>query len=390
MFNRLTGPYASMQELNLDWILGKIKNMLRFLPDDGAVGQILRRTAQGAEWSNEQGGGGSVDSVNGQTGTVVLTAADVGALPDTTPVGDPKNVFYARCTTSAGITNKTFTNPAGMTLTHGVVLCVSFSSGNSASSPTLNGVPIYPTSAYEWLTNETVMFIYDANNTRWNMIDVGHASTTYYGATKLSSSTSSTSNSLAATPSAVKAAYDLANSKVDAAGAAAAAPVQSVNGQTGAVSLSIPSDTSDLTNTAGFVDAAGAAAAAPVQSVNGQTGAVVISSTGITKDTLWTNPNLSANIAAGDLITSDVTSYDMLQVVYTRAAGYDNDRKVMSFFADGVDYAMTTFNVGGSTIYNYNRSITADSLGIHVSGGYRGSSAGNNYLIPVVIYGYKF
>lgn len=65
-------------------------------------------------------------------------------------------------------------------------------------------------------------------------------------------------------------------------------PVSSVNGQTGAVVLDasdvsalpdttvIPSDTSDLTNTAGFVDAAGAAAAAPVQSVNSQTGAVTI------------------------------------------------------------------------------------------------------------------
>ena len=59
-----------------------------------------------------------------------------------------------------------------------------------------------------------------------------------------------------------------------------ASPVSSVNGQTGAVVLSIPSDTSDLTNTAGFVDAAGAAAAAPVQSVNGMTGAVVISGGG--------------------------------------------------------------------------------------------------------------
>ena len=73
-----------MQELNLDWILTKIKNILRFVPDDGAVGQILRRTPSGAEWSNEQGGGGgAVNSVNGQTGDVVLTAADVGALPDT-------------------------------------------------------------------------------------------------------------------------------------------------------------------------------------------------------------------------------------------------------------------------------------------------------------------
>lgn len=69
---------------------------------------------------------------------------------------------------------------------------------------------------------------------------------------------------------------------------AAASPVSSVNGQTGAVVLdasdvgalpdttTIPSDTADLTNTAGFVDAAGAAAAAPVQSVNSQTGAVVL------------------------------------------------------------------------------------------------------------------
>lgn len=75
-------PFTTMQELNLDWILTKIKNILRFVPDDGAVGQILRRTPSGAEWSNEQGGG-AVNSVNGQTGDVILDAADVGALPDT-------------------------------------------------------------------------------------------------------------------------------------------------------------------------------------------------------------------------------------------------------------------------------------------------------------------
>lgn len=54
------------------------------------------------------------------------------------------------------------------------------------------------------------------------------------------------------------------------------APVSSVNGQTGAVSLSIPSKTSDLTNDNGFVNASGASAAAPVQSVNGDTGTVVL------------------------------------------------------------------------------------------------------------------
>lgn len=66
-------------------------------------------------------------------------------------------------------------------------------------------------------------------------------------------------------------------------------PVQSVNGKTGAIvldasdvgalpsSTEIPSKTSDLTNDSGFVNAAGAAAASPVQSVNGQTGDVTIS-----------------------------------------------------------------------------------------------------------------
>lgn len=77
-------PYTTMQQLNLDWVLSKLKTLLRLVPDDGAVGQILRRTRDGAVWSDEQGGGGggAVESVNGQTGAVVLDAADVGALPD--------------------------------------------------------------------------------------------------------------------------------------------------------------------------------------------------------------------------------------------------------------------------------------------------------------------
>ena len=66
---------------------------------------------------------------------------------------------------------------------------------------------------------------------------------------------------------------------VNATQAANAAPVQSVNGSTGAVSLTIPtvpSDISAFNNDSGYVDATGAAAAAPVQSVNGATGAVTV------------------------------------------------------------------------------------------------------------------
>lgn len=43
------------------------------------------------------------------------------------------------------------------------------------------------------------------------------------------------------------------NDKVDAAGAAAAAPVASVNGQTGTVSIEVPTKTSDLTNDSNFM-----------------------------------------------------------------------------------------------------------------------------------------
>lgn len=57
------------------------------VPSGGTTGQVLAK-ASGTDhdlvWTNA--GGGAVDSVNGYTGTVVLVASDVGALPDTTPI----------------------------------------------------------------------------------------------------------------------------------------------------------------------------------------------------------------------------------------------------------------------------------------------------------------
>ena len=71
-------PYSTMQQLNLDWILDRIR---RFLPDNGTKGQVLTRTKDGAAWQDVSAVAGSVNSVNGKTGDVVLTASDVGALP---------------------------------------------------------------------------------------------------------------------------------------------------------------------------------------------------------------------------------------------------------------------------------------------------------------------
>lgn len=58
------------------------------LPTGGTSGQVLSK-ASGSNYDvawTTVSGGGAVDSVNGQTGVVVLDASDVGALPDTTVI----------------------------------------------------------------------------------------------------------------------------------------------------------------------------------------------------------------------------------------------------------------------------------------------------------------
>lgn len=60
---------------------------VQIMPTGGSTGQVLTKTANGTAWQTPQAGG-AVDSVNGQTGTVVLDAQDVGALPDTTTAAD--------------------------------------------------------------------------------------------------------------------------------------------------------------------------------------------------------------------------------------------------------------------------------------------------------------
>ncbi|MBR5845482.1 MAG: hypothetical protein IKY65_04405 [Rikenellaceae bacterium] len=192
MLGNILPPYHSLQELNLDWILTQIKNMLRFIPDDGSVGQILRRTAHGAEWSNEQGGGGgAVNSVNGQTGDVVLTASDVGALPDTTPIP----------TKTSDLNNDS-----------------GFITSAQAPVQSVNGQTGTVTLTIPTKTS-------DLNN------DSGFITAAGAPVQSVNGQTGAVSLSIPDSTS------DLVNDSgfVDAAGAAAAAPVQSVNGYTGAV-----------------------------------------------------------------------------------------------------------------------------------------------------------
>lgn len=129
-----------------------------------------------------------------------------------------------------------------------------------------------------------------------------------------------------------------------------AVPVQSVNGKTGAVvldasdvgalpdSTAIPSKTSDLTNDSGFVNASGAAAAAPVQSVNGITGAVNV------QPTITASGILKGNGSAVSAATKG-TDYGALAFTVTlTAAGWSSNAQTVSnanFVASGYGYIVS-------------------------------------------------
>ena len=135
-----------------------------------------------------------------------------------------KNVWYGTSDTAAATVDKVVTTSSGdFTLTTGNIVYVKMPRANTVASPTLNvdgtGAKDILRIDYDdthvptafWQPGEVIGFVYDGTN--FVVLDGGIATTAIYGVTKLSSSTSSTSTDLAATPSAVKAAYDLAATK---------------------------------------------------------------------------------------------------------------------------------------------------------------------------------
>ena len=134
-----------------------------------------------------------------------------------------QKTWYGVSTTAASTSTKVVTCE-GFILEDGARISVLFSNANTYSSlaylnvNNTGAVLISQTTnsgiaQYMWQKGEVVDFVYSSTNEKWFFVHRATATTTYYGPTKLSSSTSSTSTSLAATPSAVKAAYDLANSQ---------------------------------------------------------------------------------------------------------------------------------------------------------------------------------
>lgn len=140
------------------------------------------------------------------------------------PATEGGRIWYATCSTASGTGAKTATTSTGdFDLATGSMVRVKFTTSNTAANPTISidgstAKTIQPKSGTSGMANliaagEVVDLVYDGTN--FIMTKGGSATTTFYGITKLNSSTSSTSTTEAATPSAVK---DVADAKVDRAG----------------------------------------------------------------------------------------------------------------------------------------------------------------------------
>ena len=125
-------------------------------------------------------------------------------------------IALGNCDTAADDGDKIATVPGNFELKTGAVVAIKFTNHNTVQQVKMNvnGTGLkyivtynnYLPVTYAWKPMQTVLFIYDG--TYFVAFTLNVASTTYYGLTRLTSSTSSTSTGLAATASAVKAAYD--------------------------------------------------------------------------------------------------------------------------------------------------------------------------------------
>lgn len=265
-----------------------------------------------------------------QTGTQVGNAisAEAGLM-----------IPYGYCTTAAATVAKVVTvSPAVTELTTGLTIAVKFQYANTGSNPTLNvnglgakAIKRYGTTAAgtsaaaNWNANSVVMLTYDG--TYWMLVDWNN--TTYSGMSDAEYQAGTGTSNRLITPARLKAAIELhapvqsvngqdgdvtiavptkTSDLTNDSGFITSAPVTSVNGQTGAVTVNVPTKTSDLTNDSGYITSA------PVQSVNGQTGAVTLDATdvGALPDTTPI-PTVPTNVSAftndaGYLTSAPVTS----------------------------------------------------------------------------------
>ena len=251
------------------------KPAIHNVPSGGSSGQVLSK-ASGTDydlaWVNQSGGGGSVTDVE-VDGTSVVTGgvasidltgkSDVGHTHTKSAITDfptdvssfvndsgyitSPNVVYCICSTASGTVAKVATIKSGSldSLNEGDQAIVKFSNANTASNPTLKignttakSIKKYGTTAPSsstagsWNTGSAILFVYDG--TYWQMI--GFLNSTYSEISEANiTNGSGSSTGLVSGRRAKKAVETFA-------------PVKSVNGNTGAVTITLPENLSDLNN----------------------------------------------------------------------------------------------------------------------------------------------
>ena len=165
-----------------------------------------------------------------------VSSSAVTSPPANTTTAGIYGHYWGVCDTEAATPEKIVTIPNFPTvIPDGTEIRVHFTTDQSATNPTLNvnNIGAYPIRVYissltawnvpvdYWTSGDYVTLVFNATNSCWVVTGKsGVASTTNYGYTKLSSAIDSTSTDLAATPSAVKQAYDLAAAALPATGTA--------------------------------------------------------------------------------------------------------------------------------------------------------------------------
>lgn len=190
--------------------------------------------------------------------------------------GDSGSVFYA---VSSGIEDDTYeVTCEGWTDTSGNTIDIKFTTNQDYDGRIklkindLTAKSILTSSlryGYKgmWKAGEILRFVYDNSSGGYTCQGKSPATTSYYGVTKLSNSTSSDDSTIAATPKAVKTAYDLASRKQDAL--VSGTNIKTINNTSllGSGNIStfsgsyndltnkptIPTKVSDLTNDSGFI-----------------------------------------------------------------------------------------------------------------------------------------
>lgn len=188
---------------------------------------------------------GVVTSVNGETGDVTITASDLNALK-----GNTGGLFYGTCSTAAGTVAKAVecADFTADNLKAGTIIIVTFTATNSGAVANLtmnvngtgakhikyinNGTLGNLSSAGYIKANTEYPFYYDgANWVVWMNVN-----TTYSALSEADMKAGTATTGRLITAQRLKQAVEYH------------APVKSVNGQTGAVTVTVPTKTSELTN----------------------------------------------------------------------------------------------------------------------------------------------